>query len=724
MLGLHSINICDDIVARHTNFVSSVSQEAPMVWLEEQSSAPINHVTNRFVTHVEDIYYIDNNIHNTNIENVALSMSFLNEMMTKAADIYASVYSNSYKMLDKSGKVTAPQNKNESPSPLVETTTAHTLSESIKTVKTMSELQQITARDIVTLSQETINNLKNNQFSDNFLFRTAVTEHVAGDVNDISTQLVEKIEKNSTAINNVSEKIHNLTEVNTDNIINSTNINNENTKQKPRQTAPEKTVTDTEKATDTRDVFTSRMLDVRLKPTQNMTTVNKTERVGPHYDNRSYNRTQEISSATVIYDENGRRVEGEAKSEVKKETSEPKKAESVTLKPTETEVTQNVTTDNNVTQTSVFTSSDIVNTNTQNSVSHNVSTVENRHSETNMIHSESDFQANITEQTVTAAAKAAVKASEKAQQKNADAPTVINVTNNVFTVSDLSGDEITRLTLQSSAVRNIINNSAHNINTTSHTVHGGVLQNILKNSSKNIDTSALTVDNVYNVQSYVKRQNLLHAEHITSNETQNRTDSKNLSVQQNNLSGNNYYHTTAEGASVALTLGDSVKNLIQNARQNLTSHENAVYSNLLAANIFHADGGQINYSENNAFAINRVMHSSAENYTHVLNNTQISPINMEAVPIVFKEEYQPTSTETVEEGEDEIITIKKTKKIENTQETENITNKTIKNHQIVTTADGINLANLDSAGIATLADKVYRQLESRLKNERNRRGLK
>ncbi len=703
MIGNNNQGLSEDIAARHTNFVSSVSQEAQMVWLEPTVADLSAPVTNRFITHVEDIYYINNNIHNTNIQNVSLGMSFLNDIMLKTADVYAGVYNQRLSMMEKS--ITTANNHRTENVDNSNTTvqSAYIHRNTVSTVNNLTELQNVSAGDIIKLSKETINSLKNTDITSNNAINISSSEFVHQQNNEVEN-LTETIEKNEQHITALENRLQNMTTVEKDN---TTEKKNESAQSADTPTTTEQTTIEVQKGANTQrteQVFNSKTLTNREQSTQeNTNIIDRTTRPTRHYQNSNVYNNRDITSASVIYDENGRRETPaentvETTKEIVKEAL--RTADKASSTPPDTQVITSESSENKV-----ITSTDININKTQNTAESSVSNIDIHHTEApltyNLQGGESEVSQSKTEliKTVSETVENRIK-SEKTTQttdKTTERTTQSRTTGEVINVKNLA-------TLQENAT--LIKNS---------------LQNVDRRLTQiSLNTETLTENGVYNTQSYLKRETLLH--NLTKTENNREGDISNVTnATHPSATFIENIHLNSESTANNTTLSplSAISNILKSSRFNISNSALTSQSITVTSN----PSGSVSYSITNGAPTVHNNQLTTQNEITQNNNLQnIAVQSLAEVSIVHKQEVAPTAEQTRQE-EDEIVTIKKTKKIENTETTETVNHINNKKN-IVVSGGNTGAVQMDKAQINKLAEKVYRQLETRLRTERNRRGMK
>ncbi len=705
MIGNNNQGLSEDIAARHTNFVSSVSQEAQMVWLEPVIADVQTPITNRFVTHVEDIYYINNNIQNTNIQNVSLGMSFLNDIMLKTADVYAGVYNQRLSMMEKS-ITTANNHRTENvdnSNTTVQSTDIH--GNTVSTINKLTELQNVSAGDIIKLSKETINSLKNTDTINNNTINIHPSEFVHQE-NSETQQLNETIQKNEQHITALENRLHSMT-VNENAATSPASVEREQSTSSPT-TAEQKVETELQKGESTQStqqIFNSKTLtNLEKNVGENTNTIDKSQRPTRHYQNSNIYNNQDITSASVVYDENGRRETpaentGETIKEVVKQTLRTVDTTMPTV--TDTQVVQGTSSEKNV-----ITSADININKTQNTAESSVSNIDIHHIEAPLTY---NLQGDTTEpsetknelvKTVSETVENLLKSENNTQSTNRinEHTTQRLTTGNVITLKNLTA-------LQKNATQ--IQNNLQNVDSRLTLV--------------NLNTETLTENGVFNTQSYLKRETLLHNLSKTQNSKEgdvtNLTNVSHQSAQSINNVHLNSENSVNNSTSTPLTV---INNILKNSRFHITNNGNS----LQIANMTKTTSDSVSFSITNGAPSVHNNISTTQSETNLYNNTlqNIAQQKLSEVSIVHKQESAP-AVEQPQQEEDEIVTIKKTKKIENTETTETI-NHTMNKKNIVVSGGEVGTVQMDKAQINKLAEKVYRQLENRLRTERNRRGMK
>ncbi len=656
-----------------------------MVWLQPTSGeAQASTTVNRFETHVQDIYNINNTIKNVSVQNIAMSMSFLNSLMVKVADVESRLHTRTDTLLSKQStlrehhdtervKEGAPTAQAQNSTPVF----------NYKTIKNTTELTRITANDVVALSKDTINNLStiiNNS--------TAHIENNAPGVtyNLPPTEIVheQKPSKEAQAEELSQVILHSDTVQNT--------ITNTVKEQVQRQSAQTEPVTqgdkpiqsttqkpadvDTQSAQPTQDVFTAATLQRR--PTRQSTAQEAMQRPQPHYRNNSI-QTQRQAEAPIVYDASGRvgekqdgegtisrtstditvnKIVNESVKSALQNTDMPTKSTAIE-RPTEPAVRK------------VFTSADV--------------TVKQPQTEQAAVATDTIKRIHDTTNILGRTVSEITHAREIALQSVAPTQNITSVQNDITHAQSTTNVDSRQ---QLNSVQNIVMPQAV------QTVHADNRQAQTEQNAPQGDTH----NNVFNINSLKAIQN---AKSVTNSNTQqfatSRTDIHNLQL-----------------SPVQQTVLQSIKHV---GYQNTNIFGNTVNAAIAPSNGVAA---QPMPSE-----MTLQQGTAPKSMTSAVRNVAVPEVG-----IVFKpENTSETRTQSAEQQEilDDIVTIKKTVKKSESVQNETVTNVNVqdinkKNHTVTQVESGKSV-KLGSAQIANIADRVYKQLETRLRNERYRRGM-
>ncbi len=688
-------NFYNDILTRHTTFISGISQEAQMVWLESVHPEMANPQINRFETHIEDILYINNNIHNTNINNLTFSFSFLNSLMLKLATIQALSESRSTNMLSKNYKVNQLITNSDSQQTKINNDNSFN---KVINIDNISKIENITSQDVITLSNNTINSINNitklnlNENASN------VITYDSGDIlpieivhheNESSTDNIENLVVRNTLPDTHIEDRISLTHKSTENQQLNTEINTVIDKANAEHTNSlvekvNKTVNET--------LTTTQQLNKDMQAVKRTNISDEIVRPERHYSNsRSITRPQ--GEAVVVYDSSSKWVDGERQ--------EAGQANSTQIANIKQEIENNIF--NSSTLRKLNTLNDSVNVINNSINSQQFTTNNNAKSSdrTNLSSDEKGYESRVTNNNIS---------TQTFEQKNS--------------LNHLDRYHFTENT------QKITQQQTHN--------------NLNQNSTVNSNVSNLTINSEL---TNINQHSLSSAEHITNRNESRVTDertifnSSNIVHNENNTDINNDNNTVNNSSfeQSLQTMNKIMENIhltasnVGRGSNNTNSVNNTNLTNInnfTSAQIFNrevVDNNYISSDINNNYSFNS--NSKSINPSNPVNGSAniLTPIRMSEANIVFKSEVQPATDRNLTEEHNDIKTIKKTKRIENTS-TETTVDTNILSNNLATKL-GNDSRSIDEIvaekipSINKIADKVYKNIESRLRSERNKRGM-
>ncbi len=729
-----------------------------MVWLEH---APVDKeatTINRFITHIEDIQYITHNIKNTSVQNIALNLSFLNSMMMKSIETQADTVirhntmlsQQNFTMQDKSvnnittknGGADAVTNNNKS---LTENNVLN-----ITNITKIGELAHLTTRQIISLSQDTVREINNLYTADLLSHNISETHFLKGDADLIYQQQQMQENNVNSVINNINTSVSNKSI----NQIKQEDNSNLKKKEALRETG------DTEPVT-----RQSANPDIMQRP-------------GRHYRNTMVTQNQGKEKAKIIYSENGKQainqkdisitnsVTQDALNEQKDNASRLNRTESAKLttkregdfKTIQQKITNNQPTSKIINVNNNLTPADMVDNNTNIDLV-NKSNNQVFNSETyKSIHSAVKQQAINHENTTND-----INTFAPTQTVTNISATIIHANNTDLVNTQIVNNENTKLMPQE-PITAINKENIFKVDRTHRTEN---IHNIYNNQKVDGTHRAENIHNIYNSQKVDGTHRVENAHNteisqkfdnnivLNSSNIENRTISKadiitlkdeqsslnqntvNITAQSNNITGNNTSSTTNFTASKTIHNSSNIannanlyninrmNNSVSMVNKDTMTLQNSINYYLPSnnANILTNDSVNMptNIGANNPTNSNTTMIPSQQNFA---GNTM--PIS--AVSMLYKQEAAEKGTVSqMEDSSDDIVTIKKTKKVKTNIENETIETVSKGNADIATvnnrTRQVVNEILADSIPINHIADKVYKQLEKRLRNERQRRGM-
>ncbi len=693
-----------------------------MVWLSHEAVEPKAPVVNRFVTHIEDIYNITNSIKNTNVQNIALNLSFLNNIMLKSIETQADSYTRRNTMVSHH---TTKQKKTETNTANTNNTTNvgtqnninNFNSENIQdiiNINNVNDISKLTANHVITLSQDTVRQI-NNLYTNDLLQQNSNSTQLMQSAADLVFQQHQSSEELvSEIINNVNNT---LATNKTSSQVN--NVNNSRSTKTKNEILREKTAVESV-------VDRSKLVESTRNDTVNNVV---THRPARHYNNATTIERVNNEKATIVYNENGRQDTSAHSTEQLIEKSEQN---NLTKHITTEQITNNTTT--GIVEIPRFHPADIVVNQHQN--------VQDDSVQNSLV-----FNAkNIKEITNTLRQEAA-KAGDNTSNVNTQS---INATNSATTVnrSDV---------FNAANMLNSINNTNITENVSSNITNSKSLRNTVttNNEAENTTSNTTTVDvtNVNINTEHTSAPIIYAADNIS---VANTTDilQKHTSFSNNKIVDTKPFKTVnvTEPAGVpAVRLHHHTNNI---TNSDLINSKNNVF-NLQTLNRFtHNSNSTGAAATNNNIAVAMSAVTALATINNISNNNLlvnadiqhvISPPSgnaamptsprstvekiaaVEAVNMVYKQDTAEKLSTQEPQQPDDIVTIKKTKKIKTDIESETIENVSHKSTDIVSAGKSIGQASidarLDNIPINRIADKVYKQLETRLRNERQRRGM-
>ncbi len=699
-----------------------------MVWLEHapvEADAPI---INRFITHIEDIHYITNNINNTNVQNIALNLSFLNRMMVKSIETQADTVIRHSKMLSQQNftvqdkivnNVTAKQGDTNV---VTSTNKSHIENKilNITNIKKVGELVHLTARQIISLSQDTVrqvNNLYTAQLSQQNISKTH-NLNIGTDLVYHQQQTEESIV--NSVVNNINTSVNNaIKQVAKTTTICKTNQTNQISKINQANRVDKEDKSTLNKADTPQEIGNTAI------PKDHITSSDVINRPARHYKNTVVTQRQDGDKAKIIYSKDGRQALETTSTETIINKTQQLLKEQIQI--------------NNKQQNIILTKQTAPRHDTPRSMQQNNQNNQNSQpvggSVNTTYFTPADIVVNDAKAKLDIKSEKMVFNNETIKQisKNTTLKAIntANITNGIDARS-------TNTVIQTGSVTNLTAPTIHadefNLNN-SITVLNGDSTSIHHSPTISIQGDNKTNNILQHDNAFIQHKTLSQTEHNTSIDRQTVFNHHTFKVkaQNNTINGDN---TTTTDNFMATS--------ILHSNYNLTSHTNDISQSSSYRQQF-----QLSTINNDTVNIQNSHQADYKHNTNIYNQGQsrnvdilaysstamiAKPVNVEnktvpikAVNMLYKQEAVEKGTQVQEQQPDDIITIKKTKKIQTNTVNETLENITQSSTGITTadnkTRQAANELLTDSIPINRIAEKVYKQLETRLRNERQRRGL-
>ncbi len=658
-----------------------------MVWLENSPTETYAPTVNRFITHVEDIYNITNSIKNTNVQNIALNLNFLNSIMLKTVESQAdsvirhnTMHTQQNVMIE--NKLLQDTRVEKSVNNFTKVNNLSNSKDSVfnvTNIKNISEITSLTARQVIALSQDTVKQISK-LYSANLhqqrvalspllvegvemVFQQHQTEE--GTVNNVINNAVDKVSEINNIVDKASEASR--TKIIAQEPVHKTVINNTDIASKIVETVREIGYAPATRNGNT----TGEAQPTRVTAQYGETTTVVNERPRRHYKNSTVITEQSTEKAKIIYSDAGRQVIDSAT------RHDTKSGEPTT----------------------------------------NIVTVQHQHTNSLNPHKTINTQSTDTKIII------------------ADRKDEVWHENTLFTVGtlkelskavkqDIGNNTDDRNVYESSSLEltnNIAIVNSQIINTTDEIIK---LHNNYNNAAYNVDTDISTLK-----QENTKIINDLGTDKFSESNGANisysidsKLDFNTTNNQSNIFKLQNLKNNNIEQGFKSITQTTVISN---SANQIIYSHD--VNNRLIVNNVMSGVNSTTQIANN--FQGIRLNSSSQQiNFLNSRTGSAGASVAMDVANMVHKQSTaeQVSQPESLNEPDD-IVTIKKTKKINTV--TENKTVENIRQNNAEQTA--FNTTNARTASdainenipINRIVDKVYKQLETRLRNERQRRGM-